>query len=35
MEYAQTKGVSEIFVKEIFELIHKESVKLQDEIIKS
>lgn len=35
MEYAQTKEVSEIFVKEIFELIHKESVKLQDEIIKS
>jgi chorismate mutase len=34
MEYAKTAGVSESFIKEIFELIHKESVKLQDEIIK-
>ena len=34
MEYAKNIGVSESFIKEIFELIHKESVKLQDEIIK-
>lgn len=35
MEYAKTKEISEGFIKEIFELIHKESVKLQDEIIKT
>ena len=35
MEYADIKGISGNFVKEIFELIHKESVKLQDEIIKT
>lgn len=34
IEYSNTKGVSEEFIKEIFELIHEESVRVQDEIIK-
>lgn len=35
MEYAQIKGISTPFIKETFELIHKESIRLQDEIIKT
>lgn len=35
MEYSKTKGLSEVFTKEIFELIHEESIRLQDEIIKT
>ncbi|MBR5253600.1 MAG: bifunctional 3-deoxy-7-phosphoheptulonate synthase/chorismate mutase type II [Bacteroidales bacterium] len=35
IEYSQTKQLSESFIKEIFEQIHKESVRVQDEIIKS
>ncbi len=34
MEISNSKGISENFTKEIFELIHKESVRIQDEIIK-
>jgi chorismate mutase len=34
IEYSNTKGISEEFIKEIFELIHEESVRVQDEIIK-
>lgn len=35
MQYSQDKGLSNIFTKEIFETIHKESVRIQDEIIKN
>lgn len=34
IEYSKKKELSENFTKEIFELIHKESVRIQDEIIK-
>lgn len=34
LQYSQSQGLSEKFTKEIFETIHQESVKIQDQVIK-